>query len=471
MDWGDGDIPALSAVNVRADGLDLSRTSHFGSERLYARWMTQGDVERGDVLITTEAPMGNIVQVPDDRKYILSQRVILLKPKRGMVDPRFLAHQLRGPAFQTLLNGDKSGTTVAGIRQSRLMDLEVRVPALDVQRRIVAKVDELLAQSHAAREQLEAVPALVEQYRQSVLAAAFRGDLTKEWRAKNPDAEPASKLLERIRSERRRQWEAAELAKMKAKGKAPKDDEWKAKYEEPEPVDASELPELPSTWCWASFDELVQNSLYGPRFGESDYVPNGVPTVRTTDMTRSGAVSPSNPPCVRVTDEQLAQLGLVHHDLLVTRTGSIGRVALYEASLGPALPSAYLIRFRLVLPLVSARYVLGFMLSPRAQIAMGAGATAVTQPNINARTLGRIPVPLPPTGEQAAVDAVLDARMLQVEPLTATAHRDVDSLERSLLAKAFRGELDLDGTDAEVVRLQEAAADACAKGQGGRKTA
>ncbi len=96
------------------------------------------------------------------------------------------------------------------------------------------------------------MPPLLEKLRQSILAAAFRGDLTKDWRAKHKDVEPASKLLERIRVERRKKWEEAELAKMKAKGKAPKGDEWKAKYKEPEPVDATGLPELPEGWCWAT---------------------------------------------------------------------------------------------------------------------------------------------------------------------------------------------------------------------------
>ncbi len=68
-------------------------------------------------------------------------------------------------------------------------------------------------------------PGLLQDYRRSVLAAAFRGDLTADWREKNPDLEPADKLLMRIRAERRRLWEEAELAKMGAA----KDERWKEK--------------------------------------------------------------------------------------------------------------------------------------------------------------------------------------------------------------------------------------------------
>jgi type I restriction enzyme S subunit len=145
---------------------------------------------------------------------------------------------------------------VTALTASRRRDsCQAEVPIalqLREQRRIVAKLDALTERSRRAKAALDAIPPLIEKFKQSVLAAAFRGDLTADWRAAHPDVEPASELFKRIRVERRRRWEEAELAKLTAKGKAPTDDRWKAKYEEPEAVDASELPELPRSWCWAS---------------------------------------------------------------------------------------------------------------------------------------------------------------------------------------------------------------------------
>ena len=152
MDWGDGSIPALSAVNVRYGSLDLGRTSHFGSLELYRKWMSKGDTSRGDILITTEAPLGNIAQIPDDQAYILSQRVILLKPNRDVVDSDFLAQQMSAADFQAALHGSRSGSTVAGIRQSRLVALPIQVPSLNEQRRIVAKLEALQTRSRRARD-------------------------------------------------------------------------------------------------------------------------------------------------------------------------------------------------------------------------------------------------------------------------------------------------------------------------------
>ena len=60
------------------------------------------------------------------------------------------------------------------------------------------------------------MPALLDKFRQSVLAAAFRGDLTADWRERHPDADPASELLDRIRLECRRRWEGRRAVRMKS---------------------------------------------------------------------------------------------------------------------------------------------------------------------------------------------------------------------------------------------------------------
>src|SRR5260221_3625198 len=98
----------------------------------------------------------------------------------------------------------------ANVSGGKLKDLEVPIPPLNEQRRIVAKLEGLQARSRRARDALDAVPPLLEKLRQSILAAAFRVDLTKDWRAKHKDVEPASELLKRIRTERRKKWEDAE---------------------------------------------------------------------------------------------------------------------------------------------------------------------------------------------------------------------------------------------------------------------
>lgn len=142
LEWGGGEIHALSALNVKDDGIDFTRTKNFGSEELYSKWMTKGEAALGDVILTTEAPLGKVAQIPDSKKYILSQRVVLLKPKEEILNADFLAWVLRSPDFQKKLQRNETGATVRGIRMALFKNLTIPIPPLKEQQRIVSILDE-----------------------------------------------------------------------------------------------------------------------------------------------------------------------------------------------------------------------------------------------------------------------------------------------------------------------------------------
>lgn len=144
-----------------------------------------------------------------------------------------------------------------------------------------------------------------------------------------------------------------------------------------------------------ALSEVIASTFYGPRFAKEAYDSSGVITLRTTDFDDDGHIKPKSPPAVRVSKEEFGKWGLVDGDILVTRTGSIGKCAQYENVIGPALPSAYLIRVRLLLKRVRPRFVLLFLLSETGQSQLGLGITAVTQPNINAGVIERLRLPIP----------------------------------------------------------------------------
>ena len=127
LSWGNGDIPALSALNVLMGKIDLDKDSHLGSEELYQKWMVQGKCEKGDVLLTMEAPLGNVAQIPDSRKYILSQRVLLIKPRSWLLCD-YLAHFMKSGFFQGQLLKNSTGSTAKGIKRARLDELYLYFP-------------------------------------------------------------------------------------------------------------------------------------------------------------------------------------------------------------------------------------------------------------------------------------------------------------------------------------------------------
>jgi type I restriction enzyme, S subunit len=445
MGWGGGTIPALSAVNVRDGRLDLTRTPHFGSDALYERWMTQGDAQRGDVLITTEAPLGNIAQIPDERRYILSQRVILLKPRKEVIESDFLALQMRSGRFQSLLDANRSGTTATGIRQSRLVELPVHVPPLNEQRRIVAKLEALQSRSRRAREALDAVPPLLEKLRQSILAAAFRGDLTKDWRAQNPNAEPASALLARLRTERRQKWEVTELAKLKAKGKAPTNDSWKVKYKEPDSVDTTGLPELPETWCWASLDELL-DATRGAAYGvlkPGPHVEGGVRFIKSGQV-RDGYLDLSYDFRISAAlDNEFKRTRLRGGEVLLNLVGaSIGRSAIAPDD----LVGANVTRAIGVLPVIGgwAYWLQAALEGPEGQRLVRNATGGSAQGVLNLEEVRSLAIPLLPVRERDQVLTRLKHLRDQPATLTDSAHALANAIARlnsAILARAFRGEL------------------------------
>jgi type I restriction enzyme S subunit len=141
LEWGGGNIPALSANNVEMGRINLSKETYYGSEKLYRRWMTKGVCTKGDIIITMEAPLGNVAQIPDDRKYILSQRVLLLKTRSERVFNDFLKHELMSTGFQSQLAQNATGTTAKGIQQAKFMKLLVPLPPFSEQVAVAEALD------------------------------------------------------------------------------------------------------------------------------------------------------------------------------------------------------------------------------------------------------------------------------------------------------------------------------------------
>ncbi len=321
---------------------------------------------------------------------------------------------------------------------------------LNEQRRIVAKIEALTQRSRRAKEALDAIPPLLERFRQSVLASAFRGDLTKDWRAKHPDVEPAEELLKRIRQERRKRWEEAELAKLKANGKTPKDDRWKEKYEEPAPVDAEGLPELPEGWCWVAAEEVawdVTVGHVGPM--QDEYCATGIPFLRSQNVRENRFdarelrfVSPTF-------HAKLSKSALRPGDLVVVRSGAPGTACVIPGDVGDANCSDLVIvrLMRGIDPHVTAYY----LNSAEARDGVRAEQVGVAQQHFNVGSMRRKPLPLAPVAEQAVLRATLDSawtRIGSINTMTRAAQNCADGLDASILAKAFRGEL-TNGTSRE----------------------
>lgn len=351
-------------------------------------------------------------------------------PINSKIDAAYLHCWMISSAFTEQASGQQGRTVLPKINQEALALLSVPVPPLAEQRRIVARVEALKARSRKVRTELEPVPRFLSEYRQSVLAAAFRGDLTAQWREQRPGTESASALLDRVRHDRQRKWESANRGK---------------KYTRPKPVEEADVPDLPAGWCWATAEEVVADDA-GIRYGIVQPGPplkDGVPYVRGVDIQDGQVLLDQLWKTSPAIDEQYrgsrlregdVLLGIIRHlkVAVVPKELDGGNMARTTARLRPS-------------PLVSTEYLAGVLASPFCQTWLKSNYRGGTSmPKVNIADVCRLPIPIAPRDEQAAIcEAVRQSRRL-LDVVTAEvsgALAECVRLEESILAAAFRGEL------------------------------
>jgi type I restriction enzyme S subunit len=164
-------IPLITAKNVKM-GYINENPKEFIAESDYEKWMTRGIPNIGDVLFTTEAPMGNVAQLKTSSKIALAQRMITFQTYDGLINT-FLKYNLMSPQFQRTLNSKGTGTTVKGIKASILKQFEIPLPPLQTQQAIVSKIEELFSELDKGIDDLKTAQQQLKTYRQSVLKWAF----------------------------------------------------------------------------------------------------------------------------------------------------------------------------------------------------------------------------------------------------------------------------------------------------------
>lgn len=197
LSWSDTGYLALSALNVKNGYIDFNADANYGDQELYDRWMGDNHLHKGQVVFTTEAPMGNVAQIPNDDLYILSQRTIAFEVKHDLIIEDFLATLLRSPKIFNELTSLSSGGTAKGVSQKSLSNLKVCVPAsLEEQSAIGSfflTLDDLLA---SYKDNLANYQSLKETMLSKMFPKA--GQTVPEIRLDGFDGEWEAKILSRV---------------------------------------------------------------------------------------------------------------------------------------------------------------------------------------------------------------------------------------------------------------------------------
>jgi type I restriction enzyme S subunit len=284
------------------------------------------------------------------------------------------------------------GVNIAHIGKDGLARFPFPVPPLAEQRRIVAKLDALTARTASARAELDRVPLLAARYKQALLAAAFRGDLTADWRS------------------------------------------------------SSGVPEA-SQWPRTSIGELALDIRYGTA-AKCDYEPKATPVLRIPNVA-GGRIDATDIKFASFEPREIARLALQDGDLLLIRSNGsvdlVGRTAVVKADVVGYLFAGYLIRLRMDRERVDPDFIhLAFEEPTIRSTIQGLAKSTSGVNNINSEQLRGLVIPVPSLREQQEIVRRIEGAFAEIDRLAAEAaagRRLLDRLDQSILAKAFRGDL------------------------------
>jgi type I restriction enzyme S subunit len=363
-------------------------------------------------------------------KFISSDLCFILTPKKGLRLDLTFYHRLFNFLRTDIVRRTATGTSKLAINQTNFGAYKLPYFEYAHQLSFRDKIETIRGINEKFFDGMDFQLSLLDKLRQAVLQEAIEGKLTAEWRKQNPmlisGENHASKLLEKI---------CTEKDCLVKEGKIRKEKPLSAITDDEKPFT------LPDGWTWCHMGELLESTFYGPRFGKDEYVKEGIPTIRTTDM-HQGRILLNDPPNVAVASQSKTNLyRLVKGDILITRTGTIGEYAFFDEDY-LAFPSAYLIRCRLM-DTTLLGYVLKLISSPLMQRHLGLNTQKGTKPNINADVIRTSLVPLPPIAEQQAIVDRVDKFLAMVDELekqVVTRQKQSELLMQSVLREAFEHE-------------------------------
>jgi type I restriction enzyme, S subunit len=316
---------------------------------------------------------------------------------RKDLNPHYLLHFLKSDYGLEAIARNCSGAVRKRLYYSGLAAIELPVPSLDEQCAFVARIDRISETIRFIREEnsdRHEIPPI----KQAILQEAIQGKLTADWRAAHPDVEPASQLLHRIQAEKARLVAAKKLRKEKPLPK----------------ITPAEIPfEVPKGWEWCRLVELAEKTGSGstPSGGHAAYSTIGIPFLRSQNVHDDGLLLDNVARISTEIHQRMQGTTVFPEDLLLNITGgSIGRCAIISDEIDEANVNQHVAIIRPVLrPL--GKFLHAVILSPYFQDMIEKAQTGAGREGLPKNKMDRIPIPLPPLAEQAAIVERVDGLM------------------------------------------------------------
>lgn len=465
-----GFVGVLRATNIQNGEADRSDLVYVPSHCVSEKQMLQ----ELDLLIATSSGSRSVVgKLAEIGKGFEGHSFGAFCSVARPVTPEFskwVSYFSKSRAYRDYVEAVALGTNINNFRSRDIDRLEIPLPPLPEQRRIVRKLDTLSARSTTARTHLTAIERLVERYKESLRQQAFVGVMSASWREHAKHDEDGSVLLDHIRHLHKTYWLQMLREKMPVGRPTSSDAALLKKYQAPERLTETDQPHgVPQTWTWAAAEEIVEPGaeiVYGivqpgPR------LENGIPYVRGMDIVngviQTGQLLKTSPEIA----QKYERASLRGNDILLGIIRAT-KVAIVPPEIEGANITQGTARFRPSC-VISTEFLAHWLSSKTAQSWLHAKYRGIDMPGLNLRDVRRVPVPLPPLEEQREIVRRIETAFAKIDRLKAEAAKALKllgHLDQRILAKAFAGNLvPQDPTDEPAETLLTRIREARAKAQ------
>lgn len=202
----DAGIPYIGIGDIQPDGKINFTSARKVSVDVFIEHRARYTLNEGDFIFGKIGTLGKACVLPIGIKYTLSANVILIQPIKDKVSSDYLRYFLSSPLTMQEITQQANSTSQAAFGIKKMRAFKCNLPSLVEQHEIVRRVEQLFAYADTIEKQVNNAFTRVNSLTQSILAKAFRGELTAQWRAENPDLisgeNSAAALLEKIKAER-----------------------------------------------------------------------------------------------------------------------------------------------------------------------------------------------------------------------------------------------------------------------------
>ena len=338
-----------------------------------------------------------------DEDCYINQRVALIRIKNVNTD--YFYSVLTSSYISNVINASKTSTN-DNISMKLIEDFLIPLPPIEEELRIVDKINScepLITQYSAAENRLSILEEeFPEKLKKSILQYAIEGKLVKQ----NPNDEPASVLLERIKAEKERLIKEGKIKRDKNESFIFQGDD-KNYYEKiGKNVSLINMPFfVPSSWNWIKTRGILKNIQYG--FNGSGLPEGKVKMLRITDI-QNNSVNWETLPYCSISEDAVSDYQISTNDIFIARTGgTIGKSFQLKEDKPSTVFAGYLIRFQFIDEKLS-NYVSMFLNSPLYWNQVADKQAGTGQPNINGVSLGNLLIPIPPINEQVRIESKIN---------------------------------------------------------------